>query len=85
MKINCLSCGHNIDLDDAYSENYEGAIKCFGCGTTLEIKTEQNSIRAVHLPIFRPRKDQREKDLLVDDQGSAREAASARGASAGKI
>jgi hypothetical protein len=49
MKINCLSCGHNVDLDDAYTDNYEGAIKCYGCDATLEIKTEQGSLRGVHL------------------------------------
>jgi hypothetical protein len=49
MKVNCLSCGHNIDLDGAYEEHYEGAIKCFGCDAILEIKTEEGSVRAVHL------------------------------------
>lgn len=49
MKINCLSCGHNVDLDEAYTDNYEGAIKCYGCDATLEIKTEQGSLRGVHL------------------------------------
>lgn len=49
MKINCLSCGHNVDLDDAYAENYEGAIKCFGCNATLEIKTEHSSLHRVNL------------------------------------
>jgi len=49
MKINCLSCGHNVDLDDAYAENYEGAIKCYGCDATLEIKTEHSSLRTVRL------------------------------------
>ncbi|MDO8433224.1 MAG: hypothetical protein Q7S58_12525 [Candidatus Binatus sp.] len=49
MKINCLSCGHNVDLDDAYAENYEGAIKCYACGATLKIKTEQGGLRRVHL------------------------------------
>ncbi len=47
MKINCLSCGHNIDLDEAYSENYEGRIKCFACSATLELRTEQSAIRFV--------------------------------------
>ena len=60
MKINCLSCGHNIDLDDAYAENYEGSIKCFGCSATLEIKTEQSAVRFVHLnsgPASRPHRE----------------------------
>lgn len=47
MKINCLSCGHNIDLDDAYADHYEGRIKCYGCDCTLEIRTEQSAIRYV--------------------------------------
>ncbi len=50
MKINCLSCGHNIDLDDAYAENYEGLIKCFACGATLELRTDQSTIRSVRFP-----------------------------------
>ncbi len=50
MKINCLSCGHNIELDEAYGENYEGLIKCFACGATLLLRTEQNAIRSVRFP-----------------------------------
>lgn len=49
MKINCLSCGHNIDLDDAYAEHYEGEIKCYACNAALEIRTEQSAIRCVRL------------------------------------
>jgi hypothetical protein len=49
MKINCLSCGHNIDLDDAYADHYEGEIKCFGCNARLEIRTEQSALRCVRL------------------------------------
>jgi len=50
MKINCLSCGHNIDLDAAYAENYEGRIKCFACSATLELRTEHGVIRSVRFP-----------------------------------
>jgi len=46
MKINCLSCGLKMDLADAY-DNYEGQVKCFACGATLEIKTEEGKVRAV--------------------------------------
>jgi hypothetical protein len=49
MKVNCLSCGHNVDLDEAYAENYEGAVKCYGCNAMLAIKTEQGSLRIVQL------------------------------------
>jgi hypothetical protein len=46
MKINCLSCGFKVDLADAY-DNYEGQIKCYACGGTLEIKTQEGSVRSV--------------------------------------
>ena len=46
MKINCVSCGHKVDLDDAY-DDYEGQVKCFVCGTLLEIRTDQGNIKSV--------------------------------------
>ena len=53
MRVNCLACGHKVDLDDAY-DDYEGPVKCFGCRATLEIRTEQGSLRAVkHVYIAR--------------------------------
>lgn len=85
MKINCLFCGHNIDLDDAYSENYEGAIKCYGCDTTLEIKTEQNSIRSVRLSTFRTRKEQSDEHALLHDPRTRREPANGGRADVDKI
>lgn len=46
MKINCLSCGHKIEIDAAY-DDYEGEIKCYACGGLLEIRTESGSVKAV--------------------------------------
>jgi hypothetical protein len=46
MKINCLSCGHYVDLDDSYSD-YEGAIKCYACDATLEIKLSDGQVKSV--------------------------------------
>jgi hypothetical protein len=46
MRINCLACGHKVDLDDAY-DDYEGPVKCFACRAILEIRTEQGSIKGV--------------------------------------
>ena len=48
MKINCLSCGHKVDLDDAY-DDYEGCIKCLCCGSLLEIKTQEGMLKSVKL------------------------------------
>ena len=46
IKINCLSCGHNIDLDETYSD-YEGQVKCYSCSALLEIKLEEGLVKAV--------------------------------------
>ncbi len=47
MKINCLCCGHKVDLDDVNDDN-EGCVKCL-CGTMLEIRTEEGRLRTVKL------------------------------------
>jgi hypothetical protein len=46
MKLNCLSCGHKVDLDDAY-DDYEGQVKCLACGAILDIKTDQGKIKKI--------------------------------------
>lgn len=46
MKIICLSCGHKVDLGDAY-DDYAGQVKCVACGALLEIKTEGGGLRSV--------------------------------------
>ncbi len=48
MKIICLSCGHKVDLGDAY-DDYAGQVKCVACGALLDIKTEGGGIKAVGL------------------------------------
>jgi transcription elongation factor Elf1 len=46
MKINCLSCGHSIDLGVGY-DSYKGFVKCWVCGALLDIKTEEGNLRSV--------------------------------------
>jgi len=45
MKINCLCCGHSLDLGEAY-EDYEGKVKCFVCGGMLEIKAIDGNLKS---------------------------------------
>jgi hypothetical protein len=54
MKINCLSCGFKVDLDDMY-DDFEGPIKCL-CGALLEIRIEEGLLKAIKLaePLSRP-------------------------------
>jgi hypothetical protein len=54
MKINCLSCGHSVGLDDGY-DDYEGQIKCFACSAILEIKAEEGHLKSVKFVKMVPR------------------------------
>jgi hypothetical protein len=46
MKINCITCGHKVDLDDAY-DDYQGPIRCLVCSAMLEIMTQEGRLRSV--------------------------------------
>lgn len=48
MKVNCISCGHNMMLDEAY-DDFEGLIKCYVCGALLQVKTSDGKIKSVNL------------------------------------
>ena len=48
MKINCLECGHNVDVSEAY-DDYNGIVRCFACHALLEIKSENGYLRSVQL------------------------------------
>ena len=47
MKINCLSCGFKVDLDDMY-DDFEGPIKCL-CGALLEVRIEEGMLKGIKL------------------------------------
>ncbi len=46
MKINCLTCGHKIDVGDSY-DDYEGHIKCYVCESLLDIKSQEAELKSV--------------------------------------
>jgi hypothetical protein len=48
MKVNCLSCGHSLDLRDAY-DDYEGQVTCFVCASLLAIRTQDGDVKSVEL------------------------------------
>jgi len=48
MKINCLGCGHTIDLDETY-DDYAGQIRCYVYQATLEIKEDDGKLKSVIL------------------------------------
>jgi hypothetical protein len=49
MKINCISCGREINLDHGVFKDYGGSVKCFFCSSMMEVKTTEAVIEAVNL------------------------------------
>ena len=46
IKLSCLSCGHSLDLGDAY-ENYRGAVRCWSCRALLDVTLEEGLLRGM--------------------------------------
>jgi len=49
MKINCLSCGFKVELDDDAYADYEGQAKCSTCSRLLQIRTIDGKLKSVQL------------------------------------
>lgn len=48
MKLNCVSCGHSVNLDESYGE-YNGDVKCLVCDQTLQVIIEHEHVKSVKL------------------------------------
>jgi hypothetical protein len=48
MNVNCVSCGHSLDLRDAY-DDYEGQVRCFICGSLLKLRSADGHVKSVEL------------------------------------
>jgi hypothetical protein len=44
MRIQCLSCREEINLDHPVFYNYQGPVKCFGCGQMMQIRTIEGAL-----------------------------------------
>jgi hypothetical protein len=56
MRVKCISCGHEINLDHRVFDDYAGPVKCFCCSAMMEIKTVQGEIYSVNsLAVFESR------------------------------
>ena len=56
MKLNCVSCGHVVDLHRDY-DDYEGLVKCYVCGALLMILTEDGHIKRATFATVEPQED----------------------------
>jgi ribosomal protein S27E len=52
LKLNCISCGHSIALDENVYVDYEGQIKCNACSAILSVKMEDGKLKAMNFVRF---------------------------------
>jgi len=48
MKVNCIQCGHAIDLGESY-DTFDGPVRCYVCRGLMELKTDKGKVRTVRL------------------------------------
>lgn len=48
MRINCTSCGDEVNLSNTGFEDYVGPVKCFCCGTMMEIKMIEGLVYSIN-------------------------------------
>jgi hypothetical protein len=49
MKIICISCKREVNLDHKVFEDYRGPVKCFSCGSMLEIQTSRGVLASMNV------------------------------------
>jgi hypothetical protein len=64
MRLNCLSCGHSVDLHRDY-DDYEGMVKCYVCGALLTILTDNGNVRRVILTPRAPQDNPAESHSML--------------------
>jgi DNA-directed RNA polymerase subunit RPC12/RpoP len=47
MKIKCVSCGRDVNLDHNVFEDYEGPVKCFSCSTMMKLRTIRGFVDSI--------------------------------------
>ena len=52
LKLNCISCGHSVSLDENVYVDYEGPIKCNACSAILRVKMEDGKLKMMDFVRF---------------------------------
>lgn len=53
MRVNCISCGEELNLDHGIFEDHSGPVKCFSCSAMMEVKTNGGEVYSINpLAVF---------------------------------
>jgi len=48
MRVKCISCGNELNLDHGIFEDYSGPVKCFSCSAMMEVKSTGGEIYSIN-------------------------------------
>jgi ribosomal protein S27E len=50
MRVKCISCGNELNLDHGIFEDYSRPVKCFSCSAMMEVKSTGGEVYSVNPP-----------------------------------
>jgi ribosomal protein S27E len=58
MRVQCISCGYEFNLDHRVFNDYSGPVKCFSCSAMMEVKTAGGEVYSINtLAAFERRRE----------------------------
>lgn len=48
VRVKCISCGHELNLDHWVFEDYSGPVKCFSCSAMMEVKSTGGEVYSIN-------------------------------------
>jgi len=48
MRVKCISCGNELNLDHGIFEDYSGPVKCFSCSAMMEVKSTGGEVYSIN-------------------------------------
>jgi predicted RNA-binding Zn-ribbon protein involved in translation (DUF1610 family) len=66
MRVDCISCGRELNLDHWIFDHYSGPAKCFSCGKMMTVRTVEGKLISVNpLPLNETRLPMKPRDARV--------------------
>jgi len=58
MRVRCISCGNELNLDHWVFEEYSGPVKCFSCSAMMEVKSTGGEVYSINpLAVFESKRN----------------------------
>ena len=48
MRVKCISCGNELNLDHWVFEEYSGPVKCFSCSAMMELNSTAGEVHSIN-------------------------------------